>query len=115
MKKYLDYHEKYVIREISENRITVGLSERHRRRIEWLQHERISHLITTIIVIFSFLISCVIIIASNTILSFLLWLILIIMTLAYIFHYYFLENTVQRWYKIADEIDNKIEAEDLQR
>lgn len=75
----------------------------HKAKIEWLQHERLIHLIITIItgIIAIFLLLSVIM-ASQTIaakpigISF---VIMLIVLFTYIWHYINLENTLLEWYQ----------------
>ncbi len=76
----------------------------HKRMIARIQHERLIHLLVTVFVGIC-LVLCFL--ASISVLSPLLSLLdaaLLILFVAYIFHYRFLENTTQKWYKLEDEI-----------
>lgn len=76
----------------------------HKDKIAFMQHERIVHfLVTMMFAIILTLFFCAFIFSEHPAL---LILILIIMVLLgfYIKHYYFLENTVQKMYKVYDEM-----------
>lgn len=88
------------------------LLEFNNRQIQWMQHERLIHLIVTLFVssvdIFIFYI-----IISGQIISDALvagFFILLLLTFFYFVHYYRLENGVQRWYKISNSIQDKIDS-----
>lgn len=68
------------------------------RRIGFYQHERIVHLIVTMSFAIFFLLSLGLWIANNGIGLMVLTVLLLVMTIAYIKHYYFLENSVQKMY-----------------
>ncbi len=81
-----------------------------RLKISWLMHERLVHLLVTILFAIALLFVCgmlMIIVVSIP------WLILLaliaVLLVAYILHYYKLENTVQRWYALYDDITKRIE------
>lgn len=78
----------------------------HRERIAILQHERLVHLIVTVMVVFVelFLVELTVLHPELGILPPLLMLGVAVLLGFYFYHYFFLENTVQRWYRIADEI-----------
>jgi hypothetical protein len=77
----------------------------HLQKIAWLQHERLIHLLVTMLFacLMLFLYGLVLFLDGN-------WLVLILLVIviamlgAYVRHYFFLENTVQRWYKYADRL-----------
>lgn len=76
-------------------------------KIMFFQQERLIHLIVTI----SFVFFMLIFMALGT-LSYLFLIpgfILVIFVLFYIFHYFFLENSVQYLYKLYDEMNDRLE------
>jgi hypothetical protein len=107
--KYAKEHEAYIESRLDDSVDLVELARYHSMKIRWLQHERLVHLMVTILfaVVFMFLFGLLMLFPEN-------WLILVplaivmILLCAYILHYFKLENTVQRWYKLYDEIDRKI-------
>lgn len=68
------------------------------QRIEFYQHERIVHLIITMSFAIFFLLSLGICFTNGGIGLILLTVMFLVMTIAYIKHYYFLENSVQKMY-----------------
>ena len=85
----------------------------HRTRVQEFQHERLIHLLVTFFfaVLFlaslaAFLATAAMGLAMNCLLG-LLALILFVLELAYIRHYYQLENGVQRLYELTVMIDDK--------
>lgn len=69
------------------------------KRIEFYQHERLIHLIVTMSFAVFFLMSLMMCFANPQVGLMLLAVLFLVMTIAYIKHYYFLENSVQRMYK----------------
>ena len=104
--KYAKSHEAYIKAQIDAGCDLKDLAVYHNMKIQWLQHERMIHLLVTILfaVIFMFLFGLLMLFPEN-------WLILIplaivmVLLVAYIFHYFKLENTVQSWYTLYDEIN----------
>lgn len=77
----------------------------HRQMIQWMQHERLIHLLVTglvsLLVLFS--LALALFLAGN-------WLVLLLfavsamLLVAYLLHYFYLENTIQRWYRYGYEL-----------
>ncbi|MBD5130584.1 MAG: hypothetical protein HDT43_11795 [Ruminococcaceae bacterium] len=76
------------------------------KRIEFYQHERLIHLIVTMSFAVFFLLSLMMYLANSQIGLMLLTALLLVMLIAYIKHYYFLENSVQKMYKFYYKIEN---------
>ena len=82
----------------------------HEKRLSYLMHERLIHLIvvfiTVILVMFSI---ALILFCPEAIPAALpMFLILFVLLVFYIRHYFFLENTVQHSYRLTEEIENMI-------
>lgn len=75
------------------------------KRIEFYQHERLIHLIVTMSFAVFFLLSLMMYFSLRQIGLMLLTVLLLIMTIAYIKHYYFLENSVQKMYKFYYKVE----------
>ncbi len=82
----------------------------HEKRLSWLMHERLIHLIVTfitvILVIFSM--SLILFLPETIMFSVPMFLITFVLLFFYIRHYFFLENTVQQWYLICQEIESSL-------
>lgn len=84
------------------------LLERHKEQIAFFSHERLVHLLVTILfAIATFAVFFVNLFMFNTGLLILLGL-LVILLVPYIMHYYLLENGVQKMYVQYDEIVKKM-------
>ncbi len=75
------------------------------KRIEFYQHERLIHLIVTMSFAVFFLLSLMMYFSARQIGILLLAVLFLIMTVAYIKHYYFLENSVQKMYKFYYKVE----------
>jgi cell division protein FtsW (lipid II flippase) len=76
----------------------------HDKQIAWLQHERLAHLLTMLFVFLFFILALAFTLFRFSWPALILTGMLLILSLAYLFHYYRLENTVQRWYSISSRI-----------
>lgn len=107
---YIRKHEQYLLKMIETNTGRDTLREflvYHDKQISWLQHERIAHLITMVFVCLFFLLAFGFTMVHFAIPYMLLTSLLLILSVAYIFHYYRLENSVQRWYLLSNQIRMK--------
>ena len=107
---YMKRHERH-IREMLEKNLGPAafkaLLEDHDRQIQWMQHERLAHLVTLLFVCLFALLSLGYTLAHPAVPGFILSGLLIILSAAYVIHYYRLENRVQKWYRLSNEIRNK--------
>ena len=78
----------------------------HREKIGVLQHERLVHLIVTVMVVLAelFTVDLVLLHPELGVIPAVIMLALAVLLAFYFYHYFFLENTVQRWYRLADEM-----------
>ena len=107
MIEYMKRHERYVKEMLEKNfqkEALKELLEYHDKQIRWMQHERMVHLITMLFVCLFTLLSLGFTIVNPALPGIALCALLIILTLAYVIHYYRLENGVQRWYDLSNEI-----------
>lgn len=106
---YMKKHETYVSESLNKNLTKEELRELlafHDKQIQWMQHERLSHLIVMVFVCFFTLLIFGFAVVQTSMPSIILSVIFLFLTLAYIIHYYRLENGVQRWYLISNQIQN---------
>ncbi|MGB9600272.1 MAG: hypothetical protein ACP5QK_00060 [Myxococcota bacterium] len=111
MWEYLRLHEEFIrgaIREVQNKEELIQLRDFHIRQIGFMQHERLIHLIVTMFVALFTIMSFGLCYFAPAIPTGLLCMLFIILTGAYILHYFRLENGVQRWYHIANEIERLI-------
>ncbi len=111
MKRFCKEHEAFVLSQEASPR----LLSLHKEKIGILQHERLVHLIVTVMVVIIelFVMDLVLLHPETAPYSAIAMLGLAILLGFYFFHYFFLENTVQRWYVIADQIREAINTHNL--
>ena len=84
------------------------LLRNHERTVAAMQHERLVHLLVTLAFGCFLLVSLCIAQVFPSPMVYLLPVLFFIMLIFYVAHYFFLENTIQRWYELTDEIVKKI-------
>lgn len=110
MYRYLLEHEKWVTGLLAsdEEQDWNAIKGYHMAQIGFLQHERLIHLIITLAFAL-FMLSSVVITAIYPVWPMhLLVVLLTVLEVFYIIHYYRLENGVQRWYRIYEQICKKV-------
>lgn len=105
MKKYILEYLNYV--EKNKKNTNQEFIEKHLIKIQFFQHERIIHLIVTVTCIILNLLAFFLgYIFSNTIIIIFGYMIMCF-TIPYIYHYFLLENGVQKMYRQYDEMIKK--------
>ena len=107
MIEYMKQHELYLKKMLDKNLdrdALINLLQYHDKQIQWLQHERFVHLITMLFVCLFMLLAFGFTVMMPSLPCMILTVILVILSVAYIFHYYRLENGVQRWYSLSNQI-----------
>lgn len=109
MKKYLTEYRLY-FRKMLEAQGTdlEALMEYHRRQIEFFQHERLVHLIVTVLFAVCTIASLITSFATNSIAFIVLTVAFLCLLIPYISHYYFLENQTQALYDDFNELHIKL-------
>ena len=84
----------------------------HRDQLIFFQHERLIHLIVTVAfgLMMILLTNILLVVNEISILLILLFLFVIAFLLAYLYHYYILETSVQKMYVHYDQIRQRINA-----
>ncbi len=80
------------------------LEQSHLIMIGFMQHERLIHFLVTILFALGFFITLAIYLLGELIRMLPLLILILGLLVPYIWHYYFLENSVQKMYKLHDEI-----------
>ena len=104
---YIKRHERYVLDLLETNPGQETLRELlayHDKQTSWMQHERLAHLITMLFVCLFFLMAFGLTMVYFSVPCILLTALLLILSAAYILHYYRLENSVQQWYSLSNRI-----------
>jgi hypothetical protein len=102
MNKFIRKHNLYLEKIKIEN-ITSEIIKYHDRQIKWLQHERLVHLLVMLFVMLIYTVVTIFLVFFPSIGVLLLWFGLTPLLIAYIMHYFKLENTVQKWYRISND------------
>ena len=107
MKDWCRQHEAYLAAAMPSE----ALLALHREKIQILQHERLVHLIVTVMVVIAelFVVDLALLHPELGVLPGIIMLGLAVLLGFYFWHYFFLENTVQRWYRLADELREALE------
>jgi len=113
IKKYIKEHNDFIKEQINLNSDKINfieLKKIHQQKIEYMQHERIVHLLVTLFFGLYLLISIGFVAFKPTFELMFLVALLFVLVIAYVIHYFFLENSIQNWYRLMDEIDKKIKG-----
>ena len=107
MKRYCRTHEARVKAAPPSAR----LLEIHLEKLRWLQHERLVHLIVVVMTALAelFAVDLALLHPETNPVAGAAVLALAVLLGFYFWHYFFLENTVQRWYVIADRMREALE------
>lgn len=100
-------HEQYVAAQLAAGADPAALLAWHEKKLTWLQHERLVHLLVTMLATGVFFCAFYLEYTMRNVLSMVFLLIMLCLCAAYLVHYFRLENTVQRWYLIAEELHRK--------
>lgn len=106
MKHFCREHEAYIEEKLAQSGPSDELLSLHLEKLRWLQHERLVHLIVTVMVVFVelFVVALVVLHPELGVLPAVIMLGLAVLLGFYFYHYFFLENTVQHWYRIAEKL-----------
>lgn len=88
----------------------IKLKREHLVQIGFFQHERLIHLIVTVLFAVLEFLSLMIVVLLQEPVSALLPLVVLILLVPYIRHYYILENEVQKMYAQYDELEHLMES-----
>ncbi len=109
MTKYLTEYKRFILKCLEdENCDFKQLLDYHRDKIGFFSHERLIHLLVMILFAICTVITILAIVIWQTLTLIPLAVLLLILLVPYIKHYYFLENSVQLLYKYYDRIYEKV-------
>ena len=94
-----------------------ALLEQHLEKLGWMQHERLVHLIVLVMTALAelFTVDLALIHPETNPQAAIVMLGLAVLLAFYFAHYFFLENTVQHWYRLADDLRGKVASKDGQK
>ncbi len=104
IKRYLAYVEGLLTKEDLDYEQEL---RKHLKQIDFFMHERLIHLIVTVLFALATLGSCIAFIVSEKLQILILALALMVLLIPYIKHYYLLENSVQYMYEQYDRMLKK--------
>ena len=107
MWQYLRRHEAFIREALEGKRGELRWEELrafHREQLGFMQHERLIHLLVTLFVALYFLLAAGYSMSSPSWPGLALSALLLVLLVAYLVHYFRLENGVQRWYDLANQI-----------
>lgn len=109
MKKFCRAHEAAVEEALAAGNITDTFLSMHLEKLRWLQHERLVHLIVLVMTVIGelFAVDLTILHPETNPPAALFMLGLAILLGFYFAHYFFLENTTQHWYHLAEELSDR--------
>ncbi len=111
MKKRILSYRKRIDEIINEDRPNTDWSDllnEHLQQIEFFQHERLIHLMVTILFAIMAFLAIILAYISKQLATFALFIAILILLIPYIKHYYLMENEVQKMYDQYDKILKKI-------
>jgi len=106
MKRFCRGHEAEVTEALASGDNLSAALTRHLEKLRWLQHERLIHLIVLVLTAFTTLFAAGLTMLHPEIgLAPAVALLILAVLLGFYFaHYFFLENTVQHWYRLAEQL-----------
>ncbi len=108
IKEYCKNHERQIVSAIDSGSVNEEMIALHREKISIIQHERLVHLIVTVMVVLAelFVIDLAVLHPELGILPPIIMLGLAILLGFYFYHYFFLENTLQHWYRLLESMES---------
>ena len=107
MKKYLYDYIKEIDDIIDNKKINQDIIDEHLIKIAFFQHERFIHLIVTVTYALMDLLAFLFGIVEQNILPVIIGYMMMCFLIPYIYHYFLLENGVQKMYRQYDEMIQK--------
>ena len=105
IKEYLEEINNYLKSESKDN--IQHVMQNHLNKISFYQHERLIHLLVTLAFAILTMISFIFMVLTPTIPTAILTGLFFVLLIPYIFHYFFLENSVQEMYRQYDSLIKK--------
>ncbi len=111
MTKYLKTYRRYILSQLeNEDADLERLAEYHLKHIKFFMHERLIHLLVTILFALMTMGCFIAVAVTEKLILVPLAAALLCLMIPYIKHYYFLENTVQLLYKDYDRMRMKLDG-----
>lgn len=112
MRRWCAAHQAVVETALAQGSVSPALLELHREKLAWLQHERLIHLIVVLLTSIAelFALDLTLLHPEVSFGAAIAMLALAVLLGFYFVHYFFLENTTQHWYRLAEELSAALEA-----
>lgn len=107
LRQLLSYYEELINQEYSAEEAAI-YRERLLVQIQFFQHERLIHLMVTVLFALLAVLTLFVSLLIDNILLLVLFLLLFVLLVPYIRHYYILENGVQKLYEYYDRLEDEI-------
>ncbi|MFO7888227.1 MAG: hypothetical protein R6U59_07910 [Eubacteriales bacterium] len=109
MFKYLINHEKQILKILESTNLEnlEEIKKDHLNMITFMQHERLIHLIVTAVIGLILIMIFVAALFTEIYMLYMTTVVIIVIEIFYIRHYYLMENGVQRMYKLYDRLREK--------
>ena len=104
LKNYLNYMDKLLENAAFDKGTREQLIQEHLIQIGFFQHERLIHLIVTVVFALLEMLSLIMVMVAPDLFTFLLPIVVLGLLVPYIRHYYILENGVQKMYGQYDRL-----------
>ncbi len=111
MKSFIREHEVAVEEACTRGAVSVELCDYHHRQVQYLQAERLAHLLVLLCFGILVLVAGVGVAFSGSWLFAAVFFLLAALLIAYVGHYYRLENAVQRWYGLGRRLERAARRE----
>ncbi|OGQ85662.1 MAG: hypothetical protein A2289_05770 [Deltaproteobacteria bacterium RIFOXYA12_FULL_58_15] len=111
MWKYLKLHEAFIRGALAGDHGSIcwpELYEFHAEQIRYMQHERLVHLLVTLFVAVFWMMTLGFVFGQRTIAGLAAVALLLVLLVAYLIHYFRMENGIQRWYHLQNRITEKM-------
>ena len=108
---YMNTYLEYIKSKLGDKDLSKGDLETYKSdflsHIQFMQHERLIHLLVTILFAFLLMFGFIIMLIYFSWIMVIFTGIIFIVEIFYIFHYYKLENGIQKMYRVYDELVSK--------
>ena len=114
MKSQIQTYNNYITKKLEENNVYEDwekISEDYLIKISFYQHERLIHLIVTVLFAIMETIVVTAMVITDSLGLMILSAAILVLLIPYVAHYYFLENTVQKMYLVYDEMVSRFKNE----
>jgi hypothetical protein len=108
MKHFIREHESMIEEALKRGGELRVLRAHHERQIRYLQSERLAHLFVMLAVAFFAMGAFMAMMVLRSIETAALLGLFLVLFVPYVFHYFRLENAVQRWYRLARRMDRAL-------